>query len=139
VATILVVVAVRPALIAPRALPVVDLDLYAAGKWTRAMGGEACVDYLVSDAQTAYWLHLAVLGNPRAAARMEEIDRYDPRAAMGRWIAAEGRINAIADLRLLPDELRRRVEITKTFGSAAVIRRPETAADGKMGDCDLGR
>jgi hypothetical protein len=139
VATILVVVAVRPALIAPRALPVVDLDLYAAGKWTRAMGGEACVDYLVSDAQTAYWLHLAVLGNPRAAARMEEIDRYDPRAAMGRWIAAEGRVNAIADLRLLPDELRRRVEITKTFGSAAVIRRPETAADGKMGDCDLGR
>ena len=60
-------------------------------------------------------------------------------SAVGRWIAAEGRVNAIADLRLLPDELRRRVEITKTFGSAAVIRRPETAADGKMGDCDLGR
>ena len=138
-ATILVVVAVRPALIAPRAVPVVDLDLYAAGKWTRAVGGEACVDYLVSDAQTAYWLHLAVLGNPRASARMEEIDRYDPRAAMGKWIAAEGRINAIADLRLLPDELRRRIEITKAFGTAAVIRRPETPADGKMGDCDLGR
>ena len=38
--------------------------------------------------------------------RMREIDRYDPRAAMAPWITAEGRRYAIADLRLLPDEVR---------------------------------
>lgn len=139
IATALMLVAVRPALTAPRVIPVLDRDLYAAGKWTRAQGGQSCVDYLVGDAQTAYWLHLAVLGNPRSSARMEEIDRYDPRAAMGRWITADGQSHAIADLRLLPDEVRSRVEIVKTFATAAVIRRAGGAADGKMGDCDLGR
>ena len=79
VASMLVLVAVRPALTAPRTLPVVDLDLYNAGKWVRANVGQSCVDYLVNDAETAYWLHLAVLGNPRSSARMEEMDRYQPR------------------------------------------------------------
>jgi hypothetical protein len=138
-ATALLVVAVRPALTAPREVPVVSHDLHAAGKWTRASGGAACVDYLVGDAQTAYWLHLAVLGNPRSAARMAEIDRYEPRAAIGRWITAEGHRYAIADLRLLPDELRSRVEILKTFGTAAVVGHRALDADVMMGDCDLGR
>ena len=61
------------------------------GKWLRANGGAACADYLVADAETAYWLHLAVLGNPRSSERMREIDRYDPRAAVAPWITAEGR------------------------------------------------
>ncbi len=73
----------RPALNAPRPVPVVSDDLYAAGKWLRANGGAACADYLVADAETAYWLHLAVLGNPRASERMQEVDRYDPRTAAG--------------------------------------------------------
>ncbi len=67
IATVLVILVARPALTAPRAIPVVDLDLYEAGKWTRANVGRTCVDYLVADAETAYWLHLAVLGNPRAS------------------------------------------------------------------------
>jgi hypothetical protein len=108
----------------PRALPVVDLDLYDAGKWVRANVGQTCVDYLVRDAETAYWLHLAVLGNPRSTARMEEIDRYEPRAAMGPWLATEGRGYAIADARVLPDEVRSRVEIDQQFGNALVIKRP---------------
>lgn len=58
-----------------------------------------------------------------------------PRAAVGPWITAEGRSYAIADLRLLPDEVRSRVDIVRTFGTAAVIKR----ADVMMGDCDLGR
>lgn len=91
VASLLVILVARPALNAPRVIPVVDLDLYAAGKWTRANVGQTCVDYLVADAETAYWLHLAVLGNPRASERMIEIDRYDPRVAMAPWITAEGR------------------------------------------------
>ena len=135
IATILLLTVVQPAMTAPRTVPVINLDLYAAGQWTRANIGQTCVDYLVADAETAYWLHLAVLGNPRASERMVEIDRYEPRAAIGPWITSEGRSYAIADLRLLPDEVRSRVEIVRTFGAAAVIKR----ADVMMGDCDLGR
>jgi hypothetical protein len=127
IATLLVLIAVRPALTTPRPVPVVDLDLYEAGRWTRANVGQTCVDYLVGDAQTAYWLHLAVLGNPRSSARMEEIDVYDPRAALGRWITAESRGYAIADARQLPDEVRSRVEIVRTFGNSLVLRRPGAA------------
>ena len=130
VAAILVVIAVRPALTAPRVIPVVNLDLYEAGKWTRANVGQTCVDYLVADAETAYWLHLAVLGNPRASERMTEIDRYDPRAAMAPWITAEGRSYAVADLRLLPDEVRSRVDLVAQYGSAAVIRRRDATIKG---------
>jgi asparagine N-glycosylation enzyme membrane subunit Stt3 len=134
-AAVLMIAAVRPALSATRAVPVVDLDFYAAGKWTRANIGQTCVDYLVGDAETAYWLHLAVLGNPRVSERTIEMDRYEPRAAIGPWITSEGRSYAIADQRLLPDEVRSRVEIVSTFGNAAVIKRSGVM----MGDCDLGR
>jgi hypothetical protein len=113
-------------LAAPRSIPVVDLDLNAAGQWLRSNGGAACADYLVADAETAYWLHLAVLGNARSGDRMRELDRYDPRAAVAPWITGEGRSYAVADLRLLPDEVRSRVEVRKQFGSAAVIARPGT-------------
>lgn len=126
IAAALVIVSVRPALSAPRSIPVVDLDLNAAGQWLRANGAAGCADYLVADAQTAYWLHLAVLGNPRSGERMRELDRYDPRAAVGPWIIGGGRSFAIADLRLLPDEVRSRVEVKTQIGSAAVIARPGT-------------
>jgi hypothetical protein len=127
IATALLIVSVRPALTAPRSIPVVDLDLNAAGQWLRSNGGATCADYLVADAETAYWLHLAVLGNARSGERMRELDRYDPRAAVGPWISGEGRSYAVADLRLLPDEVRTRVEVRKQFGDAAVIARPGTA------------
>lgn len=124
IAAVLMIIAVRPALTAPRGIPVVDLDLHAAGQWLRSTGGAACSDYLVADAETAYWLHLAVLGNPRAGERMRELDRYDARAAVAPWITAEGRSYALADLRLLPDEVRSRVQIVREFGKAAVIAPP---------------
>lgn len=131
VAAALLIIA-RPAFSLARQIPVVDLDLYQAGRWVRANGSAGCTDYLVADAETAYWLHLAVLGNPRASARMQEIDRYDPRAAVGPWITAEGRSFAIADLRLLPDEVRSRAAVVVTFGHAAVIAR----RDATMKGCD---
>lgn len=130
IAALLMVIAVRPALAAPREIPVVDLDLNAAGQWLRANRGATCSDYLVADAETAYWLHLAVLGNPRSTERMRELDRYDPRAAMAPWITAEGRSYAIADLRLLPAEIRSRVQILKQIGNAAVISRPDATITG---------
>jgi hypothetical protein len=124
VASILMITIARPALTAPRSIPVVDRDLYAAGKWLRANVGQTCADYLVADAETAYWLHLAVLGNPRTSARMTEVDAYDPRTAAAPWITGRGRHYAIADARLLPDEIRARVETAAEFGHAVVLRRP---------------
>ncbi|HEX6164997.1 MAG TPA: hypothetical protein VFZ31_16635 [Vicinamibacterales bacterium] len=132
IAAALLVLVVRPALSAPREVPIVDLDLHAAGQWLRQNDGAACADYLVAEAETAYWLHLAVLGNPRSGERMIELDRYDPRRAMSPWITAEGRRYALADLNLLPDEVRSRVQILKQFGKAAVIARP----DATMKGCD---
>ena len=129
-AAALVAAAARPALATPLAVPAVSEDLYHAGKWIRANVGSTCADYLVSDPETAYWLHLAVLGNPRSTERMRELDRYDPRAAMAPWITAEGRSYAIADLRLLPAEIRSRVQILKQIGNAAVISRPDATIKG---------
>jgi hypothetical protein len=126
----LLLVAVRPAFTAPRSVPVIDLDLYAAAKSLRSQGITMCVDYLVSDAETAYWLHLAVLGNPRASERMQEVDRYDPNAAMAPWITAEGRSYAIADLRLLPDEIRSRTTVLSQFGHAGVIAKQGATMKG---------
>ena len=124
IAVVLLIVAVRPLVSGPKPIPVVSRDFYEAGKWTRANVGSACVDYLVADANTAYWLHLAVLGNPRSTARTAEVDHHQLRTELAKWIPAEGNPYAIADLTLLPDEIRNRVEIVKTFGRAAVIRRP---------------
>ena len=42
------------------------------------------MDYLVADADTAYWLHLAVMGQRRDGIRLAEIDRYGANAAIGR-------------------------------------------------------
>lgn len=130
-ATALVVVAVRPALAEPRSIPVVDLDLNAAGQWLRQNGGAGCADYLVADAETAYWLHLAVLGNPRSTARTQSLDLFDPRAAIAPWITGDGRRYGIADLRILPGEVSSRVQIVKAFGHAGIIAR-----DATMKGCD---
>lgn len=140
VAAALLIGAARPALTASRSVPVVSDDLYSAGKWVRANGAAACADYIVADAETAYWLHLAVLGNPRATERMTEVDRYDPRTAAAPWITAESRDFAIADLRLLPDEVLRTdraggprpegAEVIAQFGSAAVIKRRDATIKG---------
>jgi hypothetical protein len=123
-AAVMMVTAVRPVLNAPRPVPVVSSDLYQAGRWTRTNVGPACADYLVGSADTAYWLHLAVLGNPRSTARTAEIDRFDARQVMGQWVASRGRDYAVAELGLLPDEVRGKVEVMAQFGGAAVIRRP---------------
>ena len=54
-----------------------------------------------------------------------EVDLYEPRAAIGHWIASDSAQGfAIVDERLMPDEVRSRVEVIARFGSAAVIMRP---------------
>ena len=114
---------VHPLVAAPRPTPVVSQPLYLAGQWARAHVQRACVDYLVAEGDTGYWLHLAVLGNPRAGPRMEQADAFDPHEAVVRWITPGGLPFAIADLRILPRDIRGNVDVIARFGPAVVIRR----------------
>lgn len=129
IAILMTITIVRPAIDPPRQAAVVSVDLYNAGRWMRANVGPACADYLVASADTAYWLHLAVLGNPRSSARTAEVDLYSLSAEIGRWITGDGQEHAVVDWGLVPDEVRSRVEVAARFGGAAVIRR------GGAADC----
>ena len=92
---------------APRIAPVVTQPVFLAGRWAQAHVPPACVDYLVADGYTGYWLHLAVLGNPRAAGRTLVDDTFEPRQAIVRWIVPGGLPYAIADdLDALPRDIR---------------------------------
>jgi hypothetical protein len=103
---------------------VIGEDLARAARWTRANAPPGCVDYLVGRGDTAYWLHLAGLGNARMSDRTAALDHFDGRAAIGRWIADEpGLTYAIAELSRLPNEARERADVLFSFGSAAVLKR----------------
>jgi hypothetical protein len=108
--------------------PVVSHELWAAGQWARGTLPAACVDYLVDSEYTAYWLHLAVLGNPRATPRSTDDDTFLPAASFARWLMPGGVPYAIADLRVLPNEIKRDVDVLQQFGAAAVIKRQRGGA-----------
>jgi len=108
----------------PRAAPVITKPILRAGIWTREHAPAACVDYLVSNGYTAYWLHLAVLRNPRPTARMEDPDTFDPQKALIRWIYPSGLPYAIADdFDRLPRDIRTSVDVVARFERAAVVKR----------------
>jgi hypothetical protein len=125
--TVLVVAAAitvwRPSHTAPREQSIVSSDLYDAGRWARAQLEAACVDYLVPHADTAYWLHLAVLGNPRSSLRSANPDTFEPARAVARWIEPVGLPYAIAYLPTLPKEVLNDVDVLEQFGDAAVVKR----------------
>jgi hypothetical protein len=107
----------------PRVRPVVSADLFAAGQWARQNLPPGCIDYLVGNEYTAYWLHLAVLGNPRASARTGDDATFDTQASIGRWLVPGSPRYAIADLDVLPQEIRDEVDVVEQDGRAAVIAR----------------
>jgi hypothetical protein len=107
----------------PRLAPVVSTNLFEAGQWARAHVPVDCVDYLVGNEYTAYWLHLAVLGNARASARSGDDDTYAAPASFGRWLVPGPPRYAIANLEVLPAEIRNQVDIMTQIGDAAVIQR----------------
>ena len=114
----------RSATAVPRPTATISEPLIQAGQWTRAHLDPSCVDYLVADGYSAYWLHLAVLGNARSIARSVENDTYEPRQALIRWIEPRGLPYAIADdFSTLPKDIRENVDIIAQFGPAAVVRR----------------
>jgi hypothetical protein len=119
---------------APSVTPVVTQPVFLAGAWALAHVPPACVDYLVADGYTGYWLHLAVLGNPRAAGRTLVDDTFEPRQAIVRWIVPDGLPYAITDnLEGLPRDIRTNVDILARFGPAAVVKRrgPSSCDDHK--------
>ena len=103
--------------------PIVSPDLYAAGLWARANLAPACVEYVVASGDTAYWLHLAVLGRPRADERTAALDRYSVNAALGRWIDGTSAPYSVADAALLPAAVRDTSTVVHATGRAVVIRR----------------
>ena len=127
-AWVLVALAVVPAArlvrATPRATPVVSHELLDAGRWARTHAPPACVDYLVADDDSAYWLHLVVLGNPRTTARSLASETFEPQKAVVRWILPGGLPYAIAsDFEALPRDIRTTVDTLARFGRAAVIKR----------------
>jgi hypothetical protein len=115
----------------PRPTATISEPLIEAGRWTRAHLDPSCVDYLVADGYSAYWLHLAVLGNARSAPRSIENDTYEPRRALIRWIEPAGLPYAIVeDFSALPKDIRDSVDVVARFGPAAVVQRRGPAACG---------
>ena len=130
VLALLLACAVVPGTLVDRgAAPVITEDLARAGRWARAQVPPDCVDYLVGSGDTAYFLHLAALGNPRVSDRTAALDAFDGRAALGPWVAGEpGLAYAIAETGRLPNQLLDRADVLASFGSAAVLKRRGAAA-----------
>jgi len=121
--------AVRRVVAAPRPAPVITSSTLQAGEWARANLPPACVDYLTRDGYTAYWLHLAVFGQPRASGRATSDDTFEPQKALVRWILPGSLPYAITDdLEALPRDVRGNVDVVERFGRAAVVRRRGPAA-----------
>jgi hypothetical protein len=118
----------RPLARAPKSLivakhPATSLELEEAGRWTREHVDPHCVEYLVGDDDTAYWLHLAVLGNPRRGSRTGDNATYELTPALVRWLTPGGLPYAIADLRVIPTDIGDASEVVMQFGRAAIIKR----------------
>jgi hypothetical protein len=113
----------RQAFRAPIQRPMVSESLYLAGRWARAHVEPACVDYIVWHDNTAYWLHLAVLGNRRMSARTADDSTFITRDAIIRWINPGGLPYAVADLGTLPRDVLTDVDELARFGTAVVIKR----------------
>ena len=118
----------KPLAGAPRSLtllrhPAVSAPLEQAGQWARANVPPSCVEYLVDNDETAYWLHLAVLGNPRIDARSVDVTTYQPGPAMIRWLTPGGLPYAIADLNTIPRGVRDKLDVVAGFGTAVVAKR----------------
>lgn len=113
----------QPKRLRPLPPALTSLDVYDAARWARAHLPVGCIEYLVGDDETSYWLHLAVLGNPRMSARTADWATYEPKDAILRWLTPGGLPYAVADLPALPRGVREELDVAERFGSAAIVRR----------------
>jgi hypothetical protein len=123
IAAIVGVITVRPLVASTRPASLMSEPLYEAGIWARNNLPGNCVDYLVGDDGTAYWLHLAVLRNKWLAPRTGIDATYHPRDAVVRWLTPGGLPYAIADLPALSSDVRNELDVIADFGTAAVVKR----------------
>lgn len=107
---------------------VVSHDLERAGRWARANVEAACFEYLVPNADTAYWLHLAVLGNPRLTPRTADNNTFDPSRSVLRWMQPGGLPYAIVHLPTASRDVLQDTDRLEEFGTAAVLRRTGPAS-----------
>jgi hypothetical protein len=121
---VLAFAAVRSATRMPRLKPAVSQTLFQAGAWARTNLKPECLDYIVDDVYSAYWLHIAVLRNARATPRSTDDDTYVPERQRVRWVVPDGLLYAIAqDFDRLPKDVRSNVDIVARFGRTAIIKR----------------
>jgi hypothetical protein len=102
--------------------------LERAGGWARAHVPIKCVEYLVGNSDTAYWLHLAVLGNARQGGRTADRATYELTPALVRWLTPGGLPYAIVDLPAVPSDVRSELDIVARFETAAIAKRRGPAA-----------
>lgn len=105
--------------------------IWRAGVWARDHLPRGCIAYMVTDDDTAYWLHLAVLRNPRASPRTTDDATYDLTQTSLRWYQSTALPYAIVDLDAVSTSVRVDLEELVRFDTAAVVgqRRPVTCAD----------
>ena len=136
-AAVVAIVTVRPLLGAPQSLevarhPATSISLEQAGQWARAHVPIKCVEYLVGSGDTAYWLHLAVLGNARQGARTADSATYELTPALVRWLTPGGLPYAIVDFASIPSGIRDELDLVARFDGAGVAKRrgPSTCDEG---------
>jgi hypothetical protein len=119
-----------------RATPMVAATLHDAGLWARTHLPAHCIDYLVANEYTAYWLHLAVLRNDRFSDRSANNDLYLTEPSLARWVENRGTAPyAIARRSVLPADIRERTRVLYERGDALVIARLTPTPDVVDGSC----
>ena len=79
---------------------------------------------------TSYWLHHAVLGNPSVPPAGAAAPVFVYRAALVRALSRTSLPVAIADLSLIPKEVREDLDVLAQFGQIVVGRRRSTTGCG---------
>jgi hypothetical protein len=111
--------------------PPLNLPLYQVGMWTRGRVPNGCVEYLLVNKRTAYWLHIHVLGNPRREPRVDELWTHFEAGipAAERWYRTKELPYAIVgDFDKLPPEVHQGVRVLKRYHGAAVVELPAAPA-----------
>ena len=107
--------------------PAITEDLFRAGQFARTHVQPDCIEYLLPQDSTSYWLYLAVLGNPSQPPSGALPSIFIYREALVRWITRTSYPVTIADLAVVPREVRDDVDVLAQFGQILVGRRRGTS------------
>ena len=111
----------------PQPEPAITENMFRAGHWARDHVPTNCIEYLVKQDATSYWLHQAVLRNPMQPPPGVAPPVFVYREALVRWITGASFPVTIADFSLVPREVREDVDVLARFGRIAVGRRRGTS------------